>query len=85
MKALHVECVTLVGYPTRIGVFGNCMSVRLEDDSIAKVVNIGDESLLATKVPAPWDGVRHGSYFEITDERIPVEAFRKHTCKVCGP
>ena len=96
MQAKCVGMATMVGYPTEIGVKGNCFSVyigegdgpKTRDEFLAiphsewvGVANIGLESLKATGVPFPIEGEMREKLFYVTDERIPKEAYR--TGKLC--
>jgi hypothetical protein len=85
MKLIGEYDSTLVGYPLRIGVFGNCFGAECEDGKNRQVVNIGRESLKATGVPWPIEA----SIAEcdprrvyVTDSRIPANAYRTKPCTI---
>ncbi len=89
-KVEVISCggMTMVGYQKEIGTFGNCWSAMLKNDKKKpshdehQVVNIGWESLEATGVPFPLEGILINGRIAITDRRIPPAAFRTEPCTV---
>lgn len=85
IKANSISGSTLVGYRKKVGVHGNCFTVKCEDGKTRKVLNIGKESLKATGVKFPIEGEPFNDWlFIATDKRIPHEAFRTRGCFCLG-
>ncbi len=90
VEGIEITMETLVGsfgkYPRK---FGNCFSMRTNNDKHYRIVNFNVENLrelirLEVKLPVKLLPLRDGTAV-ICDERIPDEWYNTEYCSVCCP